>query len=258
MKKLLCMLALAALVTAGLSAQTEADFEVGLTEDSEGVVIKKYTGKAPQVRIPATIQGMPVRIIGERAFYGGNYGIALKITGVVIPEGVTEIRKEAFSEQDKLTAVTLPSTLTVIGKGAFVGCTALRSIVIPEGVTKIEHGAFQATSLTSVKLPPGLTVINEGLFASCKNLSSVTIPEGVTHIGVSAFTNCTALTAITLPASIQSIDNGAFTGCSALTTITIPETVQKIKFRGNIFGGGVKLPLATQAALKKLGYGGGF
>jgi hypothetical protein len=56
-------------VSAGVFAQTENDFEVTLTADSEGVVITKYTGRAAAtVTIPATIQDMPVREIGAYAF----------------------------------------------------------------------------------------------------------------------------------------------------------------------------------------------
>jgi hypothetical protein len=65
---------LAAMLTIGttLFAQSaESDFEVALTDDGNGVVIKRYTGKATKtITIPATIEGLPVREIGEMAFIG--------------------------------------------------------------------------------------------------------------------------------------------------------------------------------------------
>jgi hypothetical protein len=100
-------------VTVGLFAQTETDFNVELTPDGEGVIITGYTGTAMAVKIPATIQGMPVREIGR----GGSLGMR-KVTSVVIPEGVIVIRKDAFgpynySMGSSLVQVTLPSTLRI-------------------------------------------------------------------------------------------------------------------------------------------------
>ena len=46
----------------------ESDFTVTLTDDNTGVLITRYRGSAATVRIPATIQGMPVREIGREAF----------------------------------------------------------------------------------------------------------------------------------------------------------------------------------------------
>jgi len=59
------------------SAQTENDFSVILKDDSTGVVITKYNGNAATLKIPATIQGMPVMEIGEDAFFNNS-----KITSV--------------------------------------------------------------------------------------------------------------------------------------------------------------------------------
>lgn len=50
------------------------------------------------------------------------------ITKIEIPEGVTEIGKEAFRGCSQLTEVTLPSTITSIGENAFADCDALAVI----------------------------------------------------------------------------------------------------------------------------------
>jgi hypothetical protein len=270
-------------VTVGLFAQTEADFNIGLTEDGEGVVITGYTGTAAAVKIPATIQGIPVREIGKEAFQ-----LQRKITSVVIPEGVIAIRAGAFNYADKLVQVTLPSTLRIIEYQAFME-TSLKSIVIPDGVTEIGYSAFQnCSSLASVTLPKSLTELGGRAFESsaitsitfpspsnltkigdmvfyyCKNLTSIAIPEGVIEIcgGIEekAFGYCTALTSVTLPSTIQRIGSYAFQYCSSLTTITIPDTVETIEMGSynNAFEGCGKVNLAAQARLKKLGYTGRF
>ena len=71
------MILMAALVIP-IWAQTEANFNVTLTEDGQGVVITGYTGTVLAVRIPATIQGMPVREIGREAFQG-SFGMTVAL-----------------------------------------------------------------------------------------------------------------------------------------------------------------------------------
>jgi hypothetical protein len=50
------------------------------------------------------------------------------ITKIEIPEGVTEIGKEAFRGCSQLTEVTLPSTITSIGENAFADCGVLSQV----------------------------------------------------------------------------------------------------------------------------------
>jgi hypothetical protein len=51
-------------------AQTAGDCSVELTADGAGVPINRYLGNATVIIVPATIEGMPVREIGAKAFYG--------------------------------------------------------------------------------------------------------------------------------------------------------------------------------------------
>jgi hypothetical protein len=247
---------LLAAAAAAAFAQTEADFTVEVTSDGDGVVINGYTGKTAAVKIPAAIQGMPVREIGWGAFQESG------ITSVVIPAGVTLIDNMAFYRCNKLAQVTLPDSLTTIGRGAFEYCEALRTIVLPDSVTTLGSwdgaGAFTYSGLTSITLSRNLTSISDFAFASCKRLTNVVIPEGVTSIGMYAFSGCTALASLTLPSTIKGFDMYAFAGCSALSQVFIPGEVSSISFGEGSFEGCSKLPLAAQAALRKRGYGGRF
>ncbi len=267
---------------------SEADFRAGVTQDGTGVVILEYVGNTTAVRIPATVQGLPVREIGERAFQRKS-----SITSVVIPEGVTIIRHGwsgymnvgAFAGCSNLTSVTLPESLVTVGGYAFNGCRSLTSIILPESlaligdyaffdsglrsisipgsVTSIGQGAFRGSGLTSITWPGGIPIPGE-IFRNCENLQSVVIPEGITIIRSEAFAFCPALTSITLPSTIREIAEQAFYSCSSLTTITIPNTVERISFAypppfgHSVFSGCRKLSLATQAVLRRLGYTGDF
>ena len=272
-------------LAAPLWAQTEADFQVAVTQDGQGVRILRYTGTIMDVVIPATIQGMPVREIAPETFRLAD-NRRMDITSVVIPEGVTLIEARLFSPGfERLASVTLPSTITSIGQGAFMNTPALRSITLPEGLVEIGQQAFANSGITSITIPasaysigdsafagsaitsitwhgrPGL--IQVGMFNRCINLQTVVIPEGVSRIGDLAFAGCTALTSVTLPSTITSIYDSAFGGCTALTTVTIPETIERIRFGSGAVGGDVfrecnQIPLATQAHLRRLGYTGVF
>jgi hypothetical protein len=260
-----CVLAvLLAAATAPAFAQSEADFTVTLTDDGAGVVITGYTGKVMSVKIPAMIQGMPVKQIGkediwespEGPFQGSN------ITGVIIPPGVTHIGRNAFMNCGKLTQVTLPDGLTNIGDNAFSYCTSLQTITLPDSVTALgsSYGgrAFASSGLRSIKLSKGLTTIEQQTFKECERLTGVVIPEGVITIGGEAFLLCTALASLTLPSTIKQIEPLAFNTCSSLAGVTIPDSVGSIYIGEGAFSVCPKLPLAAQAALRKRGYTDGF
>jgi hypothetical protein len=313
MKYISIFCALFALGTA-LFAQTEADFEVALTEDGNGAVIKKYTGKVTNtIRIPPTIEGLPVREIGKDAFmwvgtvYDDSRGMlktdvpfavvlpqglikigvyafaASALTGVVIPDSVTEIGPSAFENNvfymggrvrlnppdPLLASVTLPKGLTKVGSGVFAGNRALKTVVIPEGCSVLGEEMFKmCTALAAITIPKSITSIPSGAFWGCSGLKTLVLPEGLTKIGGrydgrgGAFFACTALTSVTLPSTITAIGEGAFGGCSALTTVTIPDSVETIDGGNAVYGEKTllewafsecgKLSLAVQARLKKI------
>jgi hypothetical protein len=231
---LMGMAALLVLAATPAFAQSEADFEVGLTDDSAGVVIKKYIGKVAAVKIPATIQDMPVREIGAEAF-GSRNRPNDTITSVVIPVGVTLIGGSAFQNCQKLVQVTLPDGLTSIGGMAFYECAALQAVTLPDSVIEIKKGRndysdggmFARSGITSITWSSGLKFIPEATFSQCSRLAKVVIPEGVTTIYSNAFTGCAALTSITLPSTIRDISGNAFIA-SGLTSVVIPEGVTEI------------------------------
>jgi hypothetical protein len=181
----------------------ESDFTVELTKDSTGVRINKYTGNAKAVRIPATMQGLPVREIVD-AFKGNK-----TVTSIVIPEGVTTIY--GFEGCENLTSVNFPTTLTVIGVYTF---TKTKLTAVDLSMTSVKyignHAFGDCTALTTVALPASIgsgSGYQEGIgaeaFGGCSNLTSITISETVTKIQFDGRGN-----------------SGSFNGCSSLPLAT--------------------------------------
>lgn len=91
-----------------------------------------------------------------------------KVTNLVIPNTITEIKDYAFYCYDGLTSITIPNSVTSIGERAFNYCTNLTSLVIGNSVTTIRNYTFMyCTSLTSVTIPNSVTSIDSHAFYGC-------------------------------------------------------------------------------------------
>lgn len=207
--------------------------------------ITGYSGRDVDVVIPAEIDGRRVTKIGEKAFYG------LKVTSVVIPEGVVAIEARAFERCSKLTSVTIPETVVSVGAHAFESCSKLTSVSIPgsvveigdfafngcnqlksvefaEGLQRIGEEAFNACHMESIHLPDTLTEIGKGAFINCYFLKTAELPHGLTAISEEMLTDCINLTSIELPETVTDIGSSAFSGCTRLKEVRIPDSVTAI------------------------------
>lgn len=186
-------------------------------EVNEGyVTITQYIGTDSEVVIPDTLEGEPVKVLGEKIFYGRT-----DITSVVISEGVTEIPAYAFYKCSNLAEITIPDGVTNIGLHAFEGCTCLTTVELPDSVITIGDFAFNScTNLTNVEM---LQVEQIGMyaFATCSNLESVTLPDTLHTIGDMAFAYCTSLKEIHIPSGVEQYSENVFVGCEQI--MIIPE-----------------------------------
>ena len=182
-----------------------------------------------------------------------------------VPQGIQQIKFDAFAGCRFLTTIELPDSVTSIGDGAFAECSALTNIELPDGLTSIGEYAFLGCSaLTNIELPDSVTSMGVNPFEGCMSLKNIQVspeqpvfavidgvlfnkaekslicyptgkqeeayevPQGIQQIKFDAFAGCRFLTTIELPDSVTSIGDFAFAGCSSLTSIELPDSVTSI------------------------------
>ena len=176
--------------SSGGTIVTMTDLPEGIAYEmtSEGAVITGYTGvMAAELKLPASISGIPVVAIGDYA----------------------------FQDCDGLTgSVIIPSTVQRIGTGAFAGCVSLDgTLTIPSSVTSIGDFAFyECLSLRGgLSLPSSVQRVGESAFAFCENMTgSLSLPASVS-LGVRCFQGAGFTGSLTVPATMT-LGPNAFVG----------------------------------------------
>jgi hypothetical protein len=230
------------------------------------ISITGYIGSGRGVIIPSKINGLPVTKIGHRESSGQIYSAFYRsgLTDLTIPDSVTCIDNNAFSNCDKLASVTIPKSVTTIGVWAFSGCTSLKTFTIPKGVSDIRTplflGCYALASISvdsensdyssldgvlfnktktvlleypagkpdrSYTIPSSVTKIEDSAFEHCRNLTTVTIPDSVTNLNQNTFSYCENLSHVSVPSSLGDIRNGVFNGCSKQLIVTTYQSEKK-------------------------------
>jgi hypothetical protein len=215
----------------------ESDFEFTLTEDSKGVVLRKYKGSAEYLVLPETIQGMPVVDISigemvdkDKFDVSKNFlGYPTNVKGIAFPSKLERIGNFSFAFSSTITTIIFPSSLVIIGGNAFEGCSGLTNLSFPSSLCFIDRDAFKrCRNLLKVDFPPMSSLDYLSGFEECDSLVSIVLPENLRWIGVHAFKKCESLTSVKFPKSLQYIVHEAFNECSNLTSIDLPEGVNLI------------------------------
>ena len=205
-----------------------------LYQDSEDMysitadgVITGYNGKISDLFVPQTIHGVTVTGIERSAFEKAA------ITGIVLPETITEIPDNAFYRNTSLefirgdgvtsigTQVFYESGLkyaefpnvTEIGLVSFKMTSSFISGYFPK-LEVVGARAFQYSAIVSFA-GPEVRAINRGSFASCSRLESVNIPkctETVWGIGSNGEFEDASMLAVLQMSSTQNLLAGALQG----------------------------------------------
>ena len=140
-----------------------------------------------------------------------------------IPEGETQINREAYKGRRLLEKVTLPDTVDWIRLRAFENCVSLQEISFSgnDHWIDIAPGAFKGCkSLKYLKLPYGVTAIQKETFKDCSSLEEIIIPDSVVLIEENAFENCSSLRKISLPWIMEKLDRTILSGSCPADEVT--------------------------------------
>lgn len=212
-----------------------------------------------------------------------------KLTKLIVSDGVTSIRPNAFKGLSTVTEVVLPTSLLQIGNSAFTNCTALKTILIPASVRYIGDFAFQNCTLANIEvdsantkfayvdgflmdasktllissrgsragtctIPTSVRVIGSAAFSRNIGLTSVVLPDSIRTIRDNAFAGCSGLTEIALPNSLDTIGQNAFASCTKLATLTLPT---RLRYFGKLaFGSCTGLTTVTGESISSVQFGG--
>ena len=173
------------------------------------------------------------------------------ITNLVIPDGVEEIKANAFWDFDRFTSITIPSSVKSIGEDAFsekftnlylkelsAWCDIDFASYASNPLSYAENLYLNGQLVTDLVIPNDISVIKDHAFSGYSKLNSVVIGENVTSIANNAFNECNNLSSITVAsgnkiydsrencnAVIESESNKLLLGCK---NSVIPDNVTTI------------------------------
>ena len=149
-----------------------------------------------------------------------------EITDLVIPEGVTTIRKFTFNYCAGLKSLKLPESIKDVDE-SFTGCT---------GLERVEFASLK--SLCGILFRgdhanPLRFAHDHNLYIDGKEVTDLYIPEGVESVGACAFQGSN-ITSVTLSDDVKWVGGDAFSYCPNLKSVRFGKGIEKT---GNAFRG---------------------
>lgn len=190
--------------------------------DDNAIIITGTTTYSPNnIIIPETIDGLPVKYLGENSKY-----YSVTIGRLEIPSTVVDIASNAFNTLKVREPLVLPENVT-LHHDSFSCCT-FSAVYLPLGLRHVPDanlggfngGAFSNSKIQAVYFADGTTEVPDRLLTNA-DVKQVDLPSSVTRIGRYAFKGTGELEHIALPENVT-LCRGAFSG-SGLTEITLPK-----------------------------------
>lgn len=202
---------------------------------------KQPTNYVGELNIPAKIRHnntiYVVTGINAKSFSGAD-----KLTGVVIPMGVTYIGDFAFEGCTSLTKIVFPGNHVKFGQGVFFKCNKIQNVSFGSDWDEIDFKMFRwSDSLTTVSIPAKTEKIKN--MKSLKHLETISVDinnqkfssiNGVLYDkNQKILYGCPRAYKGELKVSAQTnkITKGALIDCIGITKIDLPDSITSMSFR---------------------------
>ncbi len=150
-------------------------------ETAAAVITSADKSLSGKIEIPSRLGLFPVVAIDENAFED-----CTKITEVVFPKSVKEIKNSAFSGCSSLETVVFSSELSSIGAEAFSGC-AVKTLKIPSDVSFIGENAFKDCGLSGIIMTAMPETVQSKAFGENGEGETLPVIFGYSETSVKAF-----------------------------------------------------------------------
>lgn len=108
------------------------DLHMDFVYGSQDVRFEKYTGQEKEVRLPETVEGLPLTVIGAKAFLSCK-----SVEHLVLPRTIRAVEDWGFAHMKQLKEIVLPAEEVAFGRKVFLGCDCLKRVCL-SGVNKEE------------------------------------------------------------------------------------------------------------------------
>lgn len=244
--------------------------------------IAEYTGTEPGTA-PSWYQN-PTYPANVFPMYSFQFNTSLAT--ISLPESITKIAADAFSNSANLETVILGNQLLIIESQAFKAATKLSNIAFPASLQTIHSGSFNyCLKLESLHIPASVIEIMDNAFGrdcpayitvdeSNPNYSATDgylfnkdktilvsatalyenyiVPESVSELFVAAFFLNTKIKTLTLPETLSLINYSGLDGCINLRTIYCkavnPPAVRDFSLRNIPRDGMLYVPIGSRDA----------
>lgn len=226
--------------------------------DGEAAV-SKYVGNDKNVTIPANVNGIPVVLICQDAFYCND-----TVESIIISEGIKNYIEGMATSCSNLQYIYFSSTINdkFSGEGNNVGyggtpvieCLRFEKIEVAKNNPYfcVKNGILYDKKMTKticcpsalktkkIVVPKSVVSIQSASFSYNQYVEEVVLPESVDYIGYWSFQNSNKLKKINIPEKCSFIGQYAFWGTS-LEKLIIPKNFKGFIMTGVFTLSGVKI-----------------
>ena len=183
----------------------------------------------------------------ERINVDINNEYYISIEGVLFNKDKTRLIRYPASKRD--ITYTIPNSVTSIDNEAFTNCCFLEKIVVSSSISRIEADTFAlCQNLKNIEIPQSVTYIDQSAFNGADSIESIVVDSNndkyLSIDGVLFNKDKTNLIKYpakksnieyTIPNEVTCIKKHAFENCSNLKSVIIPKSVKEIE-KNAIFG----------------------